>query len=66
MGGHSQHIDKRYRFAFKPRENIRDMRKRIMFQLEQEKLLKRHACVQSDARHRETSHNTSEKRMKVV
>ena len=37
MGGHSQHLDQRYGVPFKPGENIRDMRRRIMGQLEQQK-----------------------------
>ena len=37
MGGHSQHLDQRYGVPLKPGENIRDMRRRIMGQLEQQK-----------------------------
>ena len=37
MGGHSQHLDQKYGTPFKPGENIRDMRKRILNQLEHAK-----------------------------
>ena len=37
MGQHSQQLDKRYG-AFRPTENIREMRLRVMLEIEQQKI----------------------------